>query len=1075
MSSRFLTLQRGPLRQLLNNNHQRIRTQSLSAASSSTRSFLTLSSSTSSYPVRTNGSINVNLVAGRSETTRKRVMGRTSPDVLGRRFATAVGATAVDASRGSGGVAVGGASFAEELDTIRKGGVFHGFKVLKVKDVPDFNLTAVQLCHEKTGANYLHVYKEDSNNLFMIAFKTAPQDSTGVPHILEHTTLCGSQKFPVRDPFFKMLNRSMATFMNAMTGSDVTMYPFSTENQVDFDNLFEVYMDSVFRPLLRREDFNQEGWRLEHEAPTDRTSPIIFKGVVYNEMKGVFSDVNNIFLQRLQQAIYPGTTYGYVSGGDPVNIPDLTYEGLVDFHKKNYHPSNSMFVSYGNFPLLSRLQAVDEKISMFEKIGVETISDVEVFDSPKRILQYGPPDPMGDSNKQTRMSVSYLTNDGTDAFETFAMRMITSLLIDGPSSPMYRSLIESNLGSDYAASTGYDRTSRQTSFSVGLQGIRKEDVEVVEGMIEGVFKSVVEEFSGFEEHRVESAIHQLELGIRHRRANFGMGLAQSAVQNWIHGGDAVESLEVTKHIARLREEFKDPEFVKSRVRKYFLENKHRVLFVMEPKEDFSAQVEAEEYERLQTKVKALTDSDREKIYLDGVKLLEMQEKKEDPSCLPTLTLNDVAKTGKTYAVSIKDTKGGVPVQYRETDTNGLSYVTLSRSLEGFDKELLPYLPLYCSSLSALGTKKTPSVPDLDDKIRSATSGISAFSNLATSPISLSTTSHNLHISTSSITTQHLSKSYDLLSELIEGLDFNNAIKQGPGSEVFERLKTVVGSAAAGGMSSLADSGHRYAMGVAASGVSGTARAISDFIRNGASSTKAAVVTSKDGLSANENKLSGLFDEFKWKMASGNASSQAFNKEFANTFIPLPFTVNYAARVFPTVAYNHADGASLQVLAELMTSHFLHKEIREKGGAYGAFANYNPTDGLFSMMSYRDPPGAGVRTMGAFDRAVQWALEVQKHLGQRELDEAKLSILSGLDSPISASEEGMLLFRSGITDELRQTRRDHIFATNYNTLVAVAEKYLLGPSAKALLGPGSEKFADNNWKERPMMENGAGAE
>ncbi|KAJ3060664.1 Presequence protease, mitochondrial, partial [Podochytrium sp. JEL0797] len=365
------------------------------------------------------------------------------------------------------------------------GSIHHGFKITKIKEVEDFDLTAIQLKHEITGANYLHIAKDDSNNVFTVGFQTTPHDSTGVPHILEHTTLCGSQKFPVRDPFFKMLNRSMSTFMNALTGSDLTMYPFSTENPTDFNNLFTVYMDAVFHPLLRKLDFKQEGWRLEHEIPTgesnlkflrlnaayglsfpDVTTPIVFKGVVYNEMKGVFSDVNNIFLTRLQQAMYPSTTYGVVSGGDPANITDLTYEQLVEFHQKFYHPSNAKFVTYGNFPLMERLAAVDAIISPFGRIETETIKDVEPFTSPRRVSASCSPDAMGNPEKQCKLSVSYLTNDGNDPFETFAVRMLTTLLTDGPSSPMYRALIESNVGTDYAASTGYDRTAKMTNFSV---------------------------------------------------------------------------------------------------------------------------------------------------------------------------------------------------------------------------------------------------------------------------------------------------------------------------------------------------------------------------------------------------------------------------------------------------------------------------------------------------------------------------------------------------------------------------------------------------------------------------------
>ncbi|KAH3747802.1 hypothetical protein DPMN_182234 [Dreissena polymorpha] len=229
-------------------------------------------------------------------------------------------------------------------DTVRvlqPGTTLHGYTVEKIEEVPELFLTAVCLQHNKTGAQHLHVARDDTNNTFSVAFKTTPLDSTGVPHILEHTVLCGSQKYPVRDPFFKMINRSLATFMNAFTASDWTMYPFSTQNRQDFKNLLSIYLDAVFYPQLRELDFSQEGWRLEPVDLTDPNSPLTFKGVVYNEMKGVFSSQQSIFCEAVQNRLLPSHTYGVVSGGDPACIPDLTWQQLKHFHQTHYHPSNA--------------------------------------------------------------------------------------------------------------------------------------------------------------------------------------------------------------------------------------------------------------------------------------------------------------------------------------------------------------------------------------------------------------------------------------------------------------------------------------------------------------------------------------------------------------------------------------------------------------------------------------------------------------------------------------------------------------------------------------------------------------
>ncbi|KAI9342630.1 Metalloenzyme, LuxS/M16 peptidase-like protein [Obelidium mucronatum] len=976
------------------------------------------------------------------------------------------------------------------------GSIYHGFRVSKIRDIPDFDLTAVQLSHEATGADYLHIAKNDSNNVFTVGFQTTPHDSTGVPHILEHTTLCGSKKFPVRDPFFKMLNRSMSTFMNALTGSDLTMYPFSTENPTDFDNLFSVYMDAVFHPLLRKLDFKQEGWRLEHEVPTDTSTPIVFKGVVYNEMKGVFSDVNNVYLTRLQQAMYPKTTYGHVSGGDPVNITDLTYEQLLAFHQKHYHPSNAKFVTYGNLPLMERLAAVDSIIAPFGRIEREPITDVEPFSAPKRVSATCSPDAMGNPEKQCKLSISYLTNDGTDHFETFAVRMLANLLTDGPSSPMYRSLIETNIGTDYAASTGYDRTAKMTNFSVGLQGISKADFQLVEEKVKQVFLEAAQ--NGFESSRVESAIHQLELGIRHRRGNFGMGLSQSVVQTWIHGGDPTDALDVTSFITRLRTELKTPGFFEKRVEKYFLNNPHQVIFTMEPSADYSAAVENEEQERLRKKVAALTNVEKEEIERDGVKLMEIQETKEDPSCLPTLTLADVPVKGKTYPVVIEE-NSGFPLYSRETATNGITYVTVTKSLEGINEELLKFLPVYSSALTALGTKVTPSVPDLDDRIRLTTSGISSSPSIQTASSNIKSHTASVSFGTSFIDPLNTHKAFSLLSEVIQGTGESFS------AEMRERLRTVVAGMAANGMNSLADSGHRYAIGLCAADLTPAAsikqtlgglqsvvflnklhemgdvgveeafqkiQQITRFILEGGSASKGMLISSKNTLNENKANVSSLVSELGWlnKKPLNTSPTKDFIGMFSNTFVPLPFTVNYTGRAYLGVPYTHRDSPALQILAELMTSHFLHREVREKGGAYGGFSNYNNIDGVFSMASYRDPVGAGKRTLDAYNRGALWGAEITKHLGERELNEAKLSILSSLDTPISASQEGMTLYGTGLTDQVRQARREMILEASLEKVQEAAQQYIASqPFSQAVLGPVSEGLESEGWKLIEMQK------
>ena len=350
--------------------------------------------------------------------------------------------------------------------------------VKKVESIAELELEAVQLVHKRSGAAFTHFIADDVVNAFSVNFKTTPMDSTGISHILEHVTLCGSRKFPVRDPFFKMLNRSLSTFMNAMTGPDYTLYPFSTPNERDYYNLMSVYLDAVFRPNLNKHDFRQEGWRLEPEDLTAPNSRPIIKGVVFNEMKGVYADPQQLFGRQLLNAILPSHTYGNCSGGIPEKIVDLTWEALRNFHSRHYSPHNARFFTYGNLPLEHHLEFVDQYLPKAEAKSVKGQQlSIEVFrgnihypssfsfssavpevpgeprwSSPKSVEITCAPDPSNPSG--STIAVAYAMADINDFYEVFVLGIIGELLTDGPNAPFYKSLLESGMGQNFAPSTG---------------------------------------------------------------------------------------------------------------------------------------------------------------------------------------------------------------------------------------------------------------------------------------------------------------------------------------------------------------------------------------------------------------------------------------------------------------------------------------------------------------------------------------------------------------------------------------------------------------------------------------------
>ncbi|CAB1423053.1 unnamed protein product [Pleuronectes platessa] len=574
---------------------------------------------------------------------------------------------------------------AERALQYRAGQKIHGFTVREVAPVPDLFLTAVKLTHDRTGAQYLHAARDDSNNLFSVLLRTTPMDSTGVPHILEHTVLCGSEKYPCRDPFFKMLNRSLSTFMNAFTASDYTMYPFSTQNGKDFQNLLSVYLDAVFFPCLREQDFWQEGWRLENEEPTDPSSPLVFKGVVFNEMKGVFSDNERVYAQHLQNKLYPDHTYSVVSGGEPLVIPDLTWEQLKQFHATHYHPSNARFFTYGDLPLEQHLQQIEEEaLSRFQRIEPNT--DV-------------PPQPHWSSPNS--LCVSYLLGDITDTFEGFTVSLLSELMISGPNSPFYKALIEPKIGSDFSSVVGYDGSTKEASFSIGLQGMAEEDTERVKQIISQTMDHIIQ--NGFEEERIEALLHKIEIQMKHQSTNFGLSLASYIASAWNHDGDPVQLLQISGSVAKFKQALVDnPRFLQDKVKHYFKENTHRLTLSMSPDEAYLEKQAKAEEEKLQRKIQALSDSDRKEIYEKGLELLAAQSQTQDVSCLPALKMCDIEPKINPTAVQM-GSAGGVPVQFCEQPTNGLVYFRAMCSLNTLPEDLRLYVPLFCSVITRMGS------------------------------------------------------------------------------------------------------------------------------------------------------------------------------------------------------------------------------------------------------------------------------------------------------------------------------------------------------------------------------------
>ncbi|AMD21644.1 HFL212Wp [Eremothecium sinecaudum] len=947
----------------------------------------------------------------------------------------------------------------------------HDFEIKRVLPVPELSLTCVDLVHNKTGAEHLHIDRDDKNNVFSIGFKTNPPDATGVPHILEHTSLCGSKKYPVRDPFFKMLNRTLSNFMNAMTGHDYIFYPFATTNKKDFGNLRKLYLDATLNPLLKKEDFLQEGWRLEHSDMDNKNSDIVFKGVVYNEMKGQVSNADYYYWIKFQESIYPSLNN---SGGDPEKITDLRYEDLVNYHKRHFHPSNAKTFSYGNISVEDTLEELSNEFLNYSKMELkkQKLTPINLSSNIEVELPCQP-DPMLPVDKQKRMSLTWICGKPEDTYETFLLKMLGSLLFDGHSSPFYKGLIEKGLGYSFSVNTGVESQTAVNFLTVGVSGC--DDISEVRKTILDIFNEAIK--TPFEKDRIEAIMHQIELSKKDQKSDFGLQLLYGIIPGWVNNIDPFDAISIKAILDKFREQWskEGDKLFKDLLLKHVID-KPFFQFSMIGEESFSKELESKEQKRLEEKKKTLTQAEEELIYANGLHLQKLQNSEQDLSLLPTLHVSDIPREANVFSISVTDN-----IRSRITDTNGITYIRGKRSLNDIlPYELYPFLPLFAESLTSLGTG-TEEYYKIEEQIKLRTGGINAAISVTSNPVDCSP-ELQLEFSGWSLNgnTQYV---FDLLKKLLCDTNFANK----------EKLKVLIKSLASSNTASVAESGHSYARSYS-SAYFYPSRAISESLsgveqlkfHNGLTSllddeerfqkeVSSKLQQIKDKVISSDNMkfmvttdssqmlntLKSQIENFTVQLPNsinhGNqpltASFPLMSKPGLPTLIKFPFQVHYAAQTLKGVPYVHEDGAPLQVLANLLTFKHLHREIREKGGAYGGGAAYSAVDGVLNFYSYRDPNP--LNTLSTFDNIARYALQ-DSHWSQDDLNEAKLTIFQKVDAPVSVRSEGSAAFYYNITDEMRQKRREGLLDVSIDDVHRVASKYLVDnpPTTRvsAVVGP-----------------------
>eukprot|EP00049_Salpingoeca_infusionum_P004444 m.79418 g.79418 ORF g.79418 m.79418 type:complete len:1043 (+) comp12566_c1_seq5:157-3285(+) len=947
---------------------------------------------------------------------------------------------------------------------------FGDYDVVNRKRVDEFSMYVLELKHRGTGARHVHVARPDSNNSFNVSFATIPSDSTGVAHILEHLALCGSEKYPCRDPFFKMLTRSLASFMNAMTSLDHTMYPFSATNPTDFTNLLSIYLDAAFFPRLALADFRQEGWRLEREDLDDASSDWIFKGVVFNEMKGALSSIDALFYYTSINNLHPNTTYSNISGGVPIDILDLTWDQLKDFHSTHYHPSNANFLTYGDMPVESHLETISARVlSRFSaSSAVEGVREVpNPWSKPKQVVVSGPFDSMApDTTKQTRMSVGYLLSTD-DAYSMFLRRFVTTLLVDGTNSPFYLALINSGLGADYSPNTGMTTATQQPSFAVGVQGIASSDVAECERVILETFKKCAE--TGFPKEQVDGLIHQMELSQRKDSPSFGLSLLTNLSEGLTHNRDAVELLSGAEFLARLKEELKqNPCLLHQVVQECFVDNSHRLTFVMEPSETYTADEQKVENNKLQKVLASLNETDLEELHVQNLELKASQETAEDLSCLPILDVASIERHSQYFPISnVANDNNPVSTFTSLQPTNGLAFFRGAIDTSNVPLELIPYLPTFAMMVQSAGTHDRD-FAEFATELRNVCGGFSVSSNIARHHDHRGAAVQSLRFSTHCLA-ENAERTMGLVADV-----FNTARLTDK-----QHLMNMLRLSASEGSSSIAQSGHAFAMGLASSGLHapGMLSELHDgitqvqFLQRLAAQEDTIqdvmdklVLLKEHLLSAENLRLLVTADESVLDTAL--QAAEAFSKTIKTNSEPMtgvpavvgledsaaakkllpfsssksvaistPFSVSFASMAVDAVPYTHPDAAPLSLAAAAMSAKYLHREIREKGGAYGGGASYG--GGAVSFFSYRDP--SPLNSLLAMNKACDWLCSGK--VNSDMLHEATLSRFQKIDAPVAPSERGISEFMLGLNPEQRQQFRERLLDATPSDVERVAKQYL----------------------------------
>lgn len=921
-------------------------------------------------------------------------------------------------------------------EKFKAGEKYYGFTLVEKKFVEEVNAECLLFKHDKSGARLLKIAANDPNKLFNIAFKTTPQNDCGTPHIMEHSVLNGSKNFPVKSPFDVLAKGSLNTFLNAMTGSDVTTYPVASMNDKDYFNLMYVYLDAVFNPLIYSEPkiLQQEGWHYEMD---DEEGDVVYKGVVYNEMKGAYSSPRRELGYQINKILFPDNTYGVSSGGYPTEIPKLTYEAFVNFHKKYYHPGNSYILLYGDADLNKELQFIDEKyLSTYDlspdKVEIPLQKPFPAMKEAEKT--YAVPDGAPTEN-QTFLSLSWVAGSSTDRGLAMTFDVLSEALVNHESAPIRLALQEAGIGRDVSA---FFSEAKQNTFQITVQNANPEDKDKFKEVVFETMKKVVDK--GLDKSMIEGILNRMEFSLKEGNTpQKGMMYLFQSYQSWFFADTPFPGLEFNKPLAEAKKAL-ETNLLETTADKYLVNNPHALLMVLKPEPGLQAKIEAATKEELKAYKASLTAEGKEKLIKETEDLIAHQKREDTPEALatvPMLELSDISSEIEWFGIDEKNV-ADANVLHHNAFTNQILYSNLYFDIRALPKELIPYARLLSTLLGKMNTESY-SYGELDNALNIHTGGFSTYTTVFLEGHADEKMLPKFVVY-SKATAEKADKMFELTNEVVNHSRLND----------IKRLKELITRHQARVDSDIKNNGMNYALtrlrsyysdyGVYNEKLNGMDyyRFITELSENFDDKSEEIVANLKktaDLLFARENIIGSVtcdkndfaayspaFESFTTTLKEDDVTlnSWEFKSEKKNEGLKTASKVQYVVKGYDMDKLGYQYNGKMRVLNQILSREWLQKQVRVIGGAYGGFAGISQSGNVF-FASYRDPNLK--ETIENYDNTPEFLEGFEAE--EKEMTRFIIGTISRMDGPLTASQRGsraiQYYFEKTTPEELKAER------------------------------------------------------